>query len=145
MMDRFQNLLSIPTRAATAWSKQGGQFLVGRGVIVFYRDLQIPERDRLTERVHNNPRLRTLRIVAFEKTSVKHNTRCELSFFDRVPVKRTFTTQQSRAAEELSARFQDARNFRIIGVDALSFSRSAIRKTAMRKTEVDPESRIFRL
>jgi len=79
-----------------------------------------------------------VRIVAFEKSSVKHNTRCLLSFVDRVPVKRTFTTQQSRAAEELSARFQDARNFRIMGADALSFSGSAIRKT-----EVDPESRIF--
>jgi hypothetical protein len=62
-----------------------------------------------------------VRIVAFEKTSVKHNTRCLLSFVDRVPVKRTFTTQQSRAAEELSARFQDARNFRIMVADALSF------------------------
>ena len=31
---------------AGAWSKQGGQFLVGRGFTLFYRELQIPDRDR---------------------------------------------------------------------------------------------------
>ena len=80
-----------------------------------------------------------VRIVAFEKTSVKHNTRCLLSFVDRVPVKRTLLSPHNKAERPKSCQLVSKTR-----VTSGSWVLTRCRFPAIRKTEVDPESRIFR-